>query len=249
MDSYGVLKDKIAVVTGGTQGIGKAIVSAFAREGARVFGVSRHLPPEDVLFCEDCSSGLVSYVAGDVGDISQVKASLAEVKKSEGRIDVLVNNAGVEFNELLSMNEDQHMRRMFETNVYGTIYMTQFASRMMMRNEAGSSIVNVSSGIGIRGNIGQSVYAATKGAVISFTRSAAKELARYGIRVNSVAPGLTDTGMLSKTKDEALERRISSIALGRPAMPEEIAEACVFLASDRSSYITGETLVVDGCAF
>lgn len=243
MGSCELLKGKVAVVTGGTQGIGRAIVAAFVREGARVFSISRSLPDEDYSPCDEAT-----YLAGDVSNADDVKAALLDVKKSAGHIDILVNNAGVEFNELIGMNNDEHMRLMFETNVFGTIYMTQYASRIMMRNDSGASIVNISSGVGIRGNAGQSVYAATKGAVISFTRSAAKELAPYGIRVNSVAPGLTDTDMITQAKNEAIEKRLSSIALGRAAQPEEVAEACVFLASERSSYITGETIVVDGCA-
>lgn len=248
MGSCGVLKGKIAVVTGGTQGIGRAIVETFVREGAHVYSISRHVFQGQRSFDEAHLQEGVTFLVGDVSNASEVKATLMEVKKAAGRIDILVNNAGVEFNELIGMNDEQHMRLMFETNVFGTIFMTQYVSRMMMRNDAGASIVNISSGVGIRGNAGQSVYAATKGAIIAFTRSVAKELARYGIRVNSVAPGLTDTGMLSETKDEELEKRVSSIALGRAARPDEIAEACVFLASERASYITGETIVVDGCA-
>ena len=244
MNSAGFLTDKVAIVTGGTQGIGKAIVAALAREGARVFSVSRSKPLDTTSF----DNG-VMLLTGDVSNVNDVKKALQTVRRSAGHIDILVNNAAVEFNELIGMNDDEHMRLMFGTNVFGTIYMTQYASRMMMRNESGASIVNISSGVGIHGNAGQSVYAATKGAILAFTRSAAKELARYDIRVNSVAPGLTDTGMLAGTKNEALEKRVSSIALGRAAQPEEIAEVCVFLASERASYITGETIVVDGCAF
>ena len=244
MNSTGLLTDRVAIVTGGTQGIGKAVVATFVREGARVFSISRSKPLDMASFGDG-----VEFLTGDVGNVDDVKKTLQMVKRSAGHIDILVNNAGVEFNELIGMNVDEHMRLMFETNVFGTIYMTQYASRMMMRNELGASIVNISSGVGIRGNAGQSVYAATKGAIIAFTRSAAKELACYDIRVNSVAPGLTDTGMLAGAKNEALEKRVSSIALGRAARPEEIAEACVFLASERASYITGETIVVDGCAF
>lgn len=243
MNSTGLLTDRVAIVTGGTQGIGKAIVATFVREGARVFSISRSKPLDMASFGDG-----VEFLTGDVGNVDDVKKTLQMVKKSAGHIDILVNNAGVEFNELIGMNVDEHMRLMFETNVFGTIYMTQYASRIMMRNDSGASIVNISSGVGIRGSAGQSVYAATKGAVISFTRSAAKELAPYGIRVNSVAPGLTDTDMITQAKNEAIEKRLSSIALGRAARPEEVAEACVFLASERSSYITGETIVVDGCA-
>ncbi len=250
MSSCRLLEGKIAVVTGGTRGIGKAISIAFAREGAHVHALSRNLPSEDDLFgCTGLmdANSIIAHTC-DVSDIHRVRSTLKNIKDLSGQIDILVNNAGVEYNELIGLNDDEHMRHMFETNVYGTIYMTQYASRIMMHAKGSSSIINISSGVGIHGNAGQSVYSATKGAIIAFSRSAAKELARYNIRVNSVAPGLTDTGMLGDTDSKALEERISATALGRAATPEEIAETCVFLASDGSSYITGETIVVDGCA-
>lgn len=250
MSGCSLLNGKVAIVTGGTRGIGKAVSVAFAREGARVHALSRSMPSREDLFGSMglMHAGDITVHTCDVSDVHRVRSTLKDIKDSSGQIDILVNNAGVEYNELIGLNDDEHMRHMFETNVYGTIYMTQYASRSMMRNETASSIINISSGVGIHGNAGQSVYSATKGAIIAFSRSAAKELARYNIRVNSVAPGLTDTGMLSETSGEALGERISAIALGRAAMPDEIAETCVFLASDNSSYITGETIVVDGCA-
>lgn len=243
-----LLEDKVSVITGGTRGIGKAIVEAFLREGASVCVTGRSKPGGFEEWAERNSlESRIEFLKFDVADSASVRKALLEMKKRFGRIDVLVNNAGVEYNELIGMIDEGHMHTTFETNVFGTILMTQYASRMMKARKAGS-IVNISSGVGIKGNAGQSVYAASKGAVNSFTKSAAKELARDGIRVNAVAPGLTDTHMLDKTNEDAIAARIAGIPVGRLARPEEIAEACVFLASDRSSYITGQILAVDGCS-
>lgn len=243
MSALPLLGGKVCIVTGGSRGIGAAVVKAFLEEGATVVATASRGSAR-----EPSERERLSWLYFDVSDAVQVREAISGVRRNFGRIDVLVNNAGVEFNELLGMSSEEHMRRMFEVNAYGTILMAQYASRVMMRQETGGSIVNVSSGVGLRGNAGQSVYAATKGAVVAFTRSAAKELAASGIRVNSVAPGLTDTGMLDAASKEALERRLGAIALSRPAMPREIADACAYLASDKSSYVTGHTLVVDGCA-
>lgn len=245
---HNLLEDKVSVITGGTRGIGKAIVETFLREGSSVCVTGRSKPKGFEEWVEQNSlESRVEFLKFDVADSTSVRKALLEMKKRFGHIDVLVNNAGVEYNELIGMIDESHMHTTFGTNVFGTILMTQYASRMMKARKAGS-IVNISSGVGIKGNAGQSVYAASKGAVNSFTKSAAKELARDGIRVNAVAPGLTDTHMLDKTNEDAIAARIAGIPVGRLARPEEIAEACVFLASDRSSYITGQILAVDGCS-
>lgn len=243
-----ILDGKVSIVTGSTRGIGKAVAEAFLREGSFVFVTGRSRPKDFSEWAESRSvQGRMEFLCFDVADSSAVRKALLDAKKRFGRIDVLVNNAGVEYDELVGMIDENHMHRMFEANTYGTILMTQYASRIMKARKAGS-IVNVSSGVGIKGNAGQSVYAASKGAVNAFTKSAAKELARDGIRVNAVAPGLTDTHMLDETSEDAIASRIACIPMGRLARPEEIAEACVFLASDKSSYITGQILAVDGCS-
>ena len=131
--------------------------------------------------------------------------------------------------------------------LYSAIEMLQYCSRIMMRQKEGGSIINISSVVGMKGNAGQLVYSATKGAVIAFTKSAAKELAAFNIRVNSIAPGLTNTGMLKETNQELLEKRIKSIRMGRMANPAEIADAAVFLASDLARFISGQIIAVDGC--
>ena len=176
---------------------------------------------------------------------SEIKALVQYVKKNYGRIDVLVNAAGIEFNEKIGLIDYSHMQQMFSTNVFGLIELVQYTARIMMRQKEGS-IINIASVVGMYGNPGQAVYSATKGAVISFTKSAAKELASLGIRVNAISPGLTDTKMIRQTSEEALQARISKIGMGRMASPDDIAQAAGFLASDRSNYITGQILGVDG---
>lgn len=172
------------------------------------------------------------------------------VFKQEGRIDVLINNAGVVFNKKIGMILRPETELMFRVNVIAVIEMIQLVSRLMARNHSGS-IVNIASVTAVLGSPGQSAYSATKGAIMAFTKSAAKELAPLGIRVNAVAPGIVKTERFSELYEESGEKidtRIQKIALGRLGTPEDVANACAFLASDRSSYISGQILGVDGCA-
>ena len=182
-----------------------------------------------------------------ISDPSEVRQNVMAVKRQFGHIDILVNNAAVEFNELIGMISRENMEKMFRVNVYGTIEMIQAVSRIMARNENGGSIINISSVVGLRGNPGQLVYSATKGAIIALTKSAAKELAPKKIRVNSIAPGLTQTEMMEQVDIEKLQGRISNICMGRIAQPSDIAGGCLLLASDYSEYISGQILPVDGC--
>ena len=242
----GRLEDKVCVVTGGTRGIGRAIVERFGEEGAVVAAVGLESPEPPDWALADPSRYL--RLAFDVSDGTAVRQGVLAIKRTFGSISVLVNCAGVERNELIAAIDEDAMRRTFEVNAFGTILMTQYASRVMRQKGRGGSIINISSGVALRGNAGQSVYSASKGAVVSFTRSAAKELARDQIRVNSVAPGLTDTAMMQQADPEALESRLRSIPLGRLTDPKDVADACLFLASDESSYITGQIIQVDGAA-
>jgi 3-oxoacyl-[acyl-carrier protein] reductase len=197
--------------------------------------------------CKEKYSGTVKAVYFDITDEQQVKEHVMAIKKECGHIDVLVNNAGVEFNELIGMISSKNMDTMFRVNVYGTINMLQMVSRVMSRQANGGSIINISSMTGLRGSKGQLVYSATKGAVISLTKSAAKELAPKKIRVNSIAPGLTQTKMMEQADIEKLKPRIDNICMGRLAQPLDIANGCLLLASDLAGYISGQVLPVDGC--
>ena len=241
-----LLKDKICCVTGASKGIGKATAIRFAMEGAKVYAVARNVELIEKWMEENELVNAVVPCALDITDTSEVKSLLMRIKRENGRLDVLVNNAAVEKNERIGMITSQSMRDMFEVNVFALIETLQLAARIMQGKRSGS-IINITSKVAERGNPGQLVYSATKGAVLSLTKSAAKELAPYGIRVNAVAPGLTNTEMMAQADPEKLQERIRNICMGRLAEPEDIAAGILFFASDLSGYVSGQVLGVDGC--
>lgn len=237
-----LLQDKVCIITGAAQGIGRQIARQFADDGAVVYACDR----QD--FTSD--NGRIRPLVMDVTDAGSVKAAFMQIYKAEGRIDCLVNNAGIVYNRKIGMIIREETERMFLVNVIAVLEMIQLVSRLMARN-GGGSIVNIASVTAVLGSPGQVAYSATKGAIISMTKSAAKELAPQGIRVNAVAPGIVKTerfAELYEANGEKIDARIRCIALGRLGTPEDIANACAFLASDRASYISGQILGVDGCA-
>lgn len=242
-----ILKDKICVVTGAAQGIGNAIARNMLAEGATVYGCDLREGSMAAMEEENPDFHALYF---DVSDAASAKAAMMGVKKEQGRIDVLVNNAGVVFNKKIGMIVREETELMFRINVIAVIELTQLVSRIMART-GGGSIVNIASVTAVLGSAGQSAYSATKGAIISFTKSAAKELAPQGVRVNAVAPGIVKTERfeeLYEASGDKIDARIGRIALGRLGQPEDIARACSFLASDNASYISGQILGVDGCA-
>lgn len=248
-DCFGLLKGKVIIVTGAGRGIGQAMATVFAQSGGIVYATDVREGS-----VEEWSTDINENAAGEIRPLyfnitseQEAKAAVMQIKKACGHIDGLVNNAGVEFNELIGMISHDNMEKMFSVNVYGTINMLQIVSRIMGRQENGGSIVNIASMTALRGNRGQLVYSATKGAVVSLTKSAAKELAEKKIRVNAIAPGLTNTAMMQQADPEKLQSRISNICMGRLAEPEDIARACLFMLSDLSGYVSGQVLAVDGC--
>lgn len=247
-----LLSEKVCIVTGAAQGIGKAIAERMAADGAIVYACDRVEGAMDD-WARDCSGRHQTRVQPlyfDVTDAAAVKSALMSVFKSEKHIDVLVNNAGVVFNKKIGMIVREETELMFRVNVIAVIELVQLVSRLMART-GGGSIVNIASVTAVLGSPGQSAYSATKGAIIAFTKSAAKELAAQGIRVNAVAPGIVKTerfAELYEASGEKIDARIQRIALGRLGTPADVANACSFLASDRASYISGQVLGVDGCA-
>ena len=246
------LENKVCIITGAAQGIGKSIAERFVGDGAIVYACDLQEGSMDV-WAEQCVAvqgiGVIPLYF-DVTDAAAFKSAFMSIFKREGRIDVLVNNAGVVFNKKIGMIVRPETEQMFRVNVIAVIEMVQLVSRLMARN-GGGSIVNIASVTAVLGSPGQSAYSATKGAIMSFTKSAAKELAPLGIRVNAVAPGIVKTERFSELYEESGEKidtRIQKIALGRLGTPEDVANACAFLASDRASYISGQILGVDGCA-
>lgn len=243
-----LLEGKIALITGSSRGIGWAAARVCAAQGAKVFlnGVS-----DEALLRERAESlraefgGFAEALLFDASDPSQVKDAYGAVFRQFKRLDVLVNNAGILQDNLLAMVSPEEMHRTFRANVESVILNMQYASRLMARNRAGS-IVNISSIIGRVGNEGNVVYGASKAAVIGATYSAAKELAAQNIRVNAVAPGFIETDMVRGLSTEKYEQRIASIRMGRAGAPEDVANMVLFLASDLSSYVTGQVIGVDG---
>ena len=245
-----LLQGKVCVITGAAQGIGKAIVERFAEDGAVVYAFDRREGIMDQ-WAETCSERYATRVIPvccDITDSGGVKKALMAIYKQEGKMDVLVNNAGVVFNRKIGMIVREETELMFRVNVIAALELMQWVARFMARNECGS-IVNIASAV--LGSPGQVAYSATKGAIISLTKSAAKELASQGIRVNAVAPGIVKTERFTELYEatgDKIDERINRIALGRLGTPEDVANTCAFLASERASYISGQVLGVDGCA-
>ena len=254
-----LLKGRVALITGGTSGIGFHMAKAFLRSGAAVVITGRseerlRLACGELNEDDHYKGRLFGLVMDNTRvDLFHDRFQKALDKVGSGgfpHIDILVNNAGVVFNKKIGMILRPETELMFRVNVIAVIEMVQLVSRLMARGHGGS-IVNIASVTAVLGSPGQSAYSATKGAIIAFTKSAAKELASQGIRVNAVAPGIVKTERFSELYEESgekIDNRIQRIALGRLGTPLDVANACAFLASDRSSYISGQILGVDGCA-
>lgn len=248
----GLLESKVALITGAGRGIGRVIAEQFAQDGAIVYVNDLQLGDmgQWATDCAERNHTKIVPICFDVTNTQALKAGLMSVYKAEGHIDCVVNNAAIIANQKLGMVTKPLLEKMFSVNVFAVIDMIQIASRLMART-GGGNFVNISSVTGVVGSPGQVAYSSTKGAVISITKSAAKELAPQGIRVNAVAPGIIKTERLEELYEvsgDKIDERISRIALGRLGTPQDVANAVSFLASDRASYISGHILGVDGCA-
>lgn len=244
-----LLEGKTAIVTGCNRGIGKAILEKFAKEGANVFAHARKSSYEFESMCSDLEEkyGTKVYpVYFDAVNSEEMKAGVKNIFSVTKDIDILVNNMGVVKSvNLFQMTKMQDMRDEFEVNFFAQMELTQLVSRVMTRRKAGS-IINISSCAGLDGNTGMLQYVSSKAAVIGATKRLAIELGASNIRVNSVAPGLTDTDMGNQMREDLEEETLNHLVFKRKARPEEIADAVTFFASDMSTFITGQVLRVDG---
>lgn len=241
------LTGKTAIVTGGSRGIGRAAALTLAEAGADVaviYAGNTAAAEETVRLIEEKGrKGLALQC--DVADEAAVTAMVKDVKKELGRIDILVNNAGITRDGLLMIMKEADWQAVLDTNLTGAFHCTKAVTRLMMKQRSGS-IINITSVVGETGNAGQANYAAAKAGLIGFTKSVAKELASRNIRCNAIAPGCIETDMTAVLGEDTVDAMIKTIPMGRVAQPEEVAKAVLFLASDDASYITGQTLNVDG---
>jgi 3-oxoacyl-[acyl-carrier protein] reductase len=240
------LSGRVAVVTGASRGIGRAAAESLLKAGCSVVLNARASNEASASFAEleKAYPDRVAAVYGSVAE-SATATALIQAAMKHKRLDILVNNAGILRDKLIGMISDAEIEELFQVNIIGLIKITQLAARLMARRKSGS-IINVSSIVGRRGNSGQTVYSATKSAVIGATFSAAKELAPMNIRVNAVAPGLIRTSMIDSIPEDKRNNLESHIAMGRVGTAQDVADTILFLASDLSSYVTGQVIGVDG---
>ena len=241
------LTGKTAFVTGASRGIGRAIALRLAADGAKVAlnFASNSAKAEEAKAEIEAHGGEAMLVQGDVANFAIVTELIKRVVEAWGRLDILVNNAGItRDNLLLKMSEDD-FDRVISTNLKGVFNCTKAVTKLMMK-QRGGRIVNMSSVVGLKGNISQTNYAAAKAGIIGFTKSAAQEMASRGVTVNAVAPGLIDTDMTAALSEKVKEVMLQEIPAGRMGTPEDVANAVAFLVSDQAAYITGQVLSVDG---
>lgn len=241
------LTDKVALVTGASRGIGRAIALLMAKQGADVvvnYSGSEGAAQETVDAILAMGRKAIKIKA-NVGNAEEVAAMVDEAHTTFGRIDILVNNAGITRDGLFMRMKDSDWDDVININLKGVYLMTKAVSKIMMKQRSGK-IVNMTSVVGVTGNAGQANYSASKAGVIGFTKTCAKELASRGITVNAIAPGFIHTDMTDVLPDKVKDAMVHTIPLGRMAEPDEVAAVAAFLVSDMSSYITGQVINVDG---
>ena len=242
-----MLKGKSAIITGGVRGIGKAVAEEFCKNGADVLLCYRSSDAQARKTADELAryGTAVELLRGDVADPQTARQAAARAKELFGKVDILVNNAGITRDKLLMRMSDTDFTDVIDTNLNGSFYFLSAVSKLMIKQKSGT-IINLSSIAGVKGNPGQVNYSASKAGIIGMTMSAAKELGRRGITVNAIAPGFIDTDMTAVMTEEQKAGIAEAISLGRVGNPEDIAKTALFLASHSASYITGQTICVDG---
>lgn len=243
-----LLENKKALVTGSSRGIGRAIVEKYLNEGAEVWGLcSKPSATKAELEALAESKGTKFHeICANVGDAAQLTEVITAAVTEAGSFDILVNNAGITRDGLSFRMKMEDWQDVLNVNLTGSFVITQIVSNAMLRAKRGGSIINMSSIVGVHGQGGQVNYAASKGGLIAYSKSLAKEVGSRGIRVNCIAPGFIETDMTAVLKEDLVKSMIDSVPLKRGGKPEDIANAALFLGSDMSTYVTGQVLGVDG---
>ncbi|MEN3043652.1 MAG: 3-oxoacyl-[acyl-carrier-protein] reductase [Candidatus Hydrothermales bacterium] len=237
-----MLENKVSIVTGASDGIGRSIAITLCKYGAKVIGLGRNEEKLKETFSH-IDRGF--FYKCDLSKKEDIENFINEIVKKEEKVDILVNNAGITRDNLIIRLKEEDFTQVVEVNLKAIFILSREIARIMLKQKSGV-IINISSVVGLMGNAGQVVYSLTKGGIVSFTKSLAKELGGRNIRVVAVAPGYIETKMTEMLPDEIKKRYIESIPLKRAGKPEEVAELVAFLASDKASYITGTTVVIDG---
>lgn len=241
----GLLQDKVAIITGGTRGIGKGIVKRYVHEGARVAFSYRSSDDEAKKLVEELGSENVIAVKSDAGKMEDAQLLIQNTVDSFGRIDILINNAGITMDNLMLRMSEEQWDGVIQVNLKSVFNLTKSVLRTMLKQRSGS-IINMGSVVGVFGNAGQANYAASKAGIIGFSKSVAKEVGSRGIRCNTLAPGFIQTEMTGELDDKTKENYIANIPLKDFGSVDDIAHTCVFLGSDSSRYITGQVISVCG---
>lgn len=242
-----LLTGKVALITGATRGIGKKIAEVFAAQGATIVYTNLHTPENLAEFDASLRANGVEtkFFEANAANSEDAQRVIEETIQAFGKIDILINNAGITMDTLLLRMTDEQWSTVINVNLNSAFYHTKAAIKHMMKQRAGT-IINITSVVGVSGNAGQANYAASKAGMIGLTKSVAKELGSRNVRCNAVAPGFIQTEMTAKIPEKELAAWMDQIPLKRPGLPQDIADACLFLASDLSTYITGQVLHVDG---
>lgn len=242
-----LLEGKVAIITGATRGIGKGIAEVYAKHGADVaFTYSSSVEAAKALEADLNAQGIKAKgYQSDAGNFAAAQDLVAEIIKEFGKVDILINNAGITKDNLMMRMSEEDFDTVIETNLKSVFNMTKAVQRQLLKQRSGS-IINMSSVVGVSGNAGQTNYAASKAGVIGFTKSVAQELGSRNIRCNAIAPGFIETEMTAKLSPEVVKGWEDGIPLKRGGTPEDVANACLYLGSDLSTYVTGQTLNVCG---